>query len=97
MSAVPWWQSAVLYQIYPWSFQDSDGDGIGDLRGIEARLDYLVDLGVDAIWLYSSPTTDVPAPPSRICNYKAHHFASGSLVPASLATSESCTLPPNCA
>lgn len=61
MSARPWWQSAVLYQVYPWSFQDSDDDGIGDLRGIEARLNYLVDLGIDAIWLspiFPSPMAD---------------------------------------
>ena len=59
--AAHWWQSGVLYQVYPWSFQDSDGDGIGDLRGIEARLDYLVELGVDAIWLspiFPSPMAD---------------------------------------
>jgi len=56
-----WWRSAVIYQIYPRSFQDSDGDGIGDLRGIERRLDHLVDLGVDAIWLspiFPSPMAD---------------------------------------
>ena len=58
---LPWWQSAVFYQIYPWSFQDSDNDGIGDLRGIRSRLDYLHSLGVDAIWLspiYPSPMHD---------------------------------------
>ena len=49
-----WWQSAVIYEIYPRSFQDSNGDGIGDLEGIIQRLDYLVKLGVDAIWIRHS-------------------------------------------
>ena len=56
-----WWQSAVFYQIYPRSFADGDGDGIGDLPGMIARLDYLHDLGIDAIWLsphYPSPNYD---------------------------------------
>jgi alpha-glucosidase len=46
-----WWQTGVIYQIYPRSFQDSNGDGIGDLREITQRLPYLVELGVDAVWL----------------------------------------------
>lgn len=57
----PWWQKAAIYQIYPRSFQDSNGDGIGDLAGIIQRLDYLVWLGIDAIWLspfYPSPMAD---------------------------------------
>ncbi|WP_341954094.1 alpha-glucosidase [Salinibacterium sp. TMP30] len=56
-----WWRSAVVYQVYPRSFADSNGDGIGDLPGIRSRLDYLQDLGVDVIWLspiYSSPHDD---------------------------------------
>ncbi|MCC8181591.1 MAG: alpha-glucosidase [Clostridiales bacterium] len=56
-----WWRQAVLYQIYPKSFQDSNGDGIGDLEGIIRRLDYLEKLGVDGIWLspvYASPQVD---------------------------------------
>src|ERR1700743_571683 len=56
-----WWQHAVIYEVYPRSFQDSNGDGIGDLRGILGRLDYLVDIGVDAIWIspfYPSPMAD---------------------------------------
>ena len=60
MSAA-WWQRGVIYQIYPRSFQDSNGDGIGDLRGIEQRLDYLAEVGIDAIWispLYPSPMAD---------------------------------------
>ena len=54
-----WWRHAVIYEIYPRSFQDSNGDGIGDLKGITSRLDYLHDLGIDAIWLtpiYPSPS-----------------------------------------
>ena len=54
-AAPPWWHSAVVYQIYPWSFQDSNGDGIGDLPGIISRLDYLKgtpdSLNIDASWL----------------------------------------------
>ena len=48
--AHPWWQSGAIYQIYPRSFSDADGDGIGDLRGIAQRLDYCASLGVDALW-----------------------------------------------
>lgn len=51
MSQKKWWQNSVVYQIYPRSFQDSDGDGIGDIRGIIKRLDYLQELGIDAVWL----------------------------------------------
>jgi alpha-glucosidase len=57
----PWWKHALIYEIYPRSFQDSNGDGIGDLNGITQRLDYLKSLGVDAIWispLYPSPQVD---------------------------------------
>ena len=56
-----WWHDKVAYQIYPKSFLDSNGDGIGDLRGIISKLDYLKDLGVDIIWLspiYKSPFVD---------------------------------------
>ena len=56
-----WWNNSVVYQIYPKSFQDSNGDGIGDLQGIIHRLDYLQKLGVDIVWLnpiYPSPQVD---------------------------------------
>src|ERR1043165_6595224 len=56
-----WWQRGVVYQIYPRSFMDSNGDGIGDLPGVISRLDYLRWLGVDALWLspiYPSPMKD---------------------------------------
>ncbi len=61
MNTVPWWQRGIIYQIYPRSFQDANGDGVGDLPGILRRLDYLAWLGVDAIWLspiYPSPMAD---------------------------------------
>jgi oligo-1,6-glucosidase len=60
-SGSQWWRTAVVYQVWPRSFADSDGDGIGDLRGVLGRLDHLADLGVDALWLspvYPSPQVD---------------------------------------
>ena len=56
-----WWHNAVIYQVYPKSFKDSNGDGIGDLKGITSKLDYLEKLGITAIWLspvYKSPMDD---------------------------------------
>ena len=56
-----WWQDAVIYQIYPRSFQDTNGDGVGDLPGVTQRLDHLRELGVDALWLspiFPSPMRD---------------------------------------
>jgi alpha-glucosidase len=61
MSADNWWRGAVLYQIYPRSFMDSNGDGVGDLKGVAAKLDYVKSLGVDGIWLspfFKSPMRD---------------------------------------
>ena len=65
-----WWQRGIVYQIYPRSFQDSNGDGVGDLKGIRQRLDYLVWLGVDAIWIspiYPSPMADFGYDVSDYC------------------------------
>src|SRR5687768_4866376 len=66
-----WWQKGIIYQIYPRSFQDSNGDGIGDLRGILSRLDYLEWLGVDAVWvspIYKSPMADFGYDISDYCS-----------------------------
>ena len=60
-SAPEWWRGAAIYQIYPRSFQDTNGDGVGDLPGITAHLPYVADLGVDAIWIspfFTSPMKD---------------------------------------
>src|ERR1700722_16641677 len=61
VNKIAWWQRGVIYQVYPRSFQDTNDDGIGDLNGISSRLDYLVDLGVEAIWIspiFPSPMRD---------------------------------------
>ncbi|OXG71919.1 alpha-glucosidase [Cryptococcus neoformans var. grubii Br795] len=69
-----WWKSAIVYQIYPASFSDSNGDGLGDINGIIARLDYLKDLGVDVIWLspiFKSPQVDMGYDVSDYCDIHA--------------------------
>jgi alpha-glucosidase len=66
-----WWKHGGIYQIYPRSFQDTDGDGVGDLKGISERLDYLTWLGIDAIWIspiYPSPMADFGYDVSDYCN-----------------------------
>jgi alpha-glucosidase len=70
-AVLKWWQTAVFYQIYPRSFQDTDGDGIGDLQGIMDRLDYFVELGIDALWIspiYPSPMADFGYDVSDYCD-----------------------------
>ena len=70
-AAAPWWRGAVIYHIYPRSFADSNGDGIGDLPGITAHLEYVATLGVDAIWLspfFASPMKDFGYDISNYCD-----------------------------
>ena len=69
--AYAWWQRGIIYQVYPRSFQDSNGDGVGDLRGITQRLDYLRWLGIDAVWvspIYPSPMKDFGYDVADYCN-----------------------------
>lgn len=71
MQEFAWWQHSVIYEVYPRSFQDSNGDGIGDLSGIARRLDYLVRLGVDAIWIspiFPSPMADFGYDVANYCD-----------------------------
>ena len=71
MTKLKWWQTAVFYQIYPRSFADGNGDGIGDFKGITEKLDYLKDLGIDALWLsphFPSPNWDCGYDISDYCN-----------------------------
>ena len=75
----PWWKDAVIYQIYPASFKDSNDDGLGDIPGIISKLDYIKSLGVDAIWLspmYESPQKDMGY---DVSNYEAVHAPYGTL------------------
>ena len=74
MPKMRWWQTGIIYQIYPRSFQDSNGDGVGDLNGILQRLDYLAWLGVDAIWLspiFPSPMADFGYDISRLHRHRS--------------------------
>ena len=77
--AVEWWKQAVVYQIYPQSYKDSNGDGVGDFKGITSKLDYIKSLGVDVIWVcphYKSPQVDMGY---DVADYEAVHEAYGSL------------------
>src|SRR5687767_6939481 len=71
MPETTWWKHGIVYQIYPRSFQDTNGDGIGDLKGICERLDYIAWLGVDAVWIspiYPSPMADFGYDIADYCN-----------------------------
>ncbi|RYD50013.1 MAG: alpha-glucosidase, partial [Sphingomonadales bacterium] len=70
-TARPWWKGAAIYQIYPRSFMDSNGDGIGDLPGITSRLDHVASLGIDAIWVspfFTSPMKDFGYDVANYCD-----------------------------
>lgn len=75
----PWWETGLIYQIYPRSFQDRNGDGIGDLKGIQARLPYLADLGVTALWLSPIYPSPLVACGDDIADYTAIHPMFGTM------------------
>src|SRR6187401_1369205 len=79
MTGHSWWQRGIIYQVYPRSFADSNDDGVGDLRGIIGKLDYLAGLGVDAVWVspvYPSPMADFGY---DVSNYTDIHPLFGNL------------------
>lgn len=87
-AGTPWWQNAVVYQLYPPSFADGDGDGVGDIAGMRSRLDYLQDLGVDAVWVnpwYASPQVDGGY---DVADYRRIHAPFGALDEAESFVSE---------
>ena len=75
MTKHPWWSQAVIYQVYPRSFMDTNGDGIGDLPGVIERLPHLVNLGVDAVWL--SPFSIAPFDWAQRMRFRPAFQASG--------------------
>jgi hypothetical protein len=87
-----WWEDAIVYQVYPRSFADADGDGVGDLPGLRSRLGYLADLGVDAIWLtpfYPSPLADGGYDVSDYCASTPAATAAGCLSPGPVPVPDS--------
>lgn len=78
-ASLDWWEGANFYQIYPRSFKDSDGDGVGDLKGIESKVSYLKSIGVDGVWLspvFKSPMADFGY---DISDYRGIHYEFGTL------------------
>lgn len=76
VSSRPWWKDAVCYQIYPASFKDSNGDGLGDIPGILSKIDYLKDLGIDAVWVSPMYVHGIHARTVSYCPIHAANFTS---------------------